>query len=215
MSHVCVNELSSIGSGNGLARTCAKRLPVPMATYCQLNPREQTLEEIWTKIQNFSLMKMLLKMSSAKWQSRGGELNPFTVQAKDKSTLHCQYHAYQIPEDANDSLYIPCLFKQQLFKCLFVAYHHLSDSTYCGLVVPYAIRDFDQYYKSLTKYHKQLTKSRTNVKSADHVIIETQARACTPNRYHPPPLKTPERFRVRFSMGSTSTNKPTASIPCG
>ena len=48
----------------------AKPLPEPMLTYCQWE-----FGEIWIKIQNFSVIKIQLKTSSAKWQSLDFGLN--------------------------------------------------------------------------------------------------------------------------------------------
>ena len=44
-----------------------KPLPEPIMDFCQLDPKEQT-GGIRIKIQNFSFMKILLKISSEKWR---------------------------------------------------------------------------------------------------------------------------------------------------
>ena len=44
-----------------------RSVPESMLTYCQLDPLGINLSENWIKTRNFSLMKMHLKMLSAKW----------------------------------------------------------------------------------------------------------------------------------------------------
>ena len=46
----------------------AKPLSEPILEYCQIGPLGTNFSEILTEIQNFSFMKMHLKMSSAKWR---------------------------------------------------------------------------------------------------------------------------------------------------
>ena len=66
----------------------AKPLPKPMLTYCQLiGPLGINFSEIRTKIRSFSLKKMHLKRSPAKWR-------PFCP-GGDELTLHsiCDFHS--------------------------------------------------------------------------------------------------------------------------
>ena len=46
----------------------AKPLSKPTPGYCQLDPQEQTSAKFFIKIKNFSITKMYLNISSAKWQ---------------------------------------------------------------------------------------------------------------------------------------------------
>ena len=43
-------------------------LPVPMLSYCQLDLCEQISVKLQSQYHNFTYMKMILKLSSAKWQ---------------------------------------------------------------------------------------------------------------------------------------------------
>ena len=64
--HICLRE-----SGEHWFRSRlfgAKPLSKPMLDYRQLDPNEQTSVKFFIKIQNFSFMKMSIKISSAKWR---------------------------------------------------------------------------------------------------------------------------------------------------
>ena len=89
MPHICINELSSIGSGNGLSPVRRQAITSTNAEWLLTGPLGTNFSEIWIKIHNFSFTKMHLKMLSAKWQpfcSRGDELS--------SSHLLCHFHIF-------------------------------------------------------------------------------------------------------------------------
>ena len=66
--HICVSKIIIIGSDNGLALGRCQAIIWTNAGLSLIGPLGINLSEILIKIQNFSFMKMHLKMSSAKWR---------------------------------------------------------------------------------------------------------------------------------------------------
>ena len=64
---VLVNPVS-IGSDNGFSLFGTKTLFKPMLGHFQLNLQEQTSVKFWSNCENFSVTKMQLKLSFAKWR---------------------------------------------------------------------------------------------------------------------------------------------------
>ena len=67
----------SIGSDNGLLPIQRQAIIKTNAGLLSIGPLKTNFHEILSKIQNFSFMKMYLKISSAKWQPfcpGGGEI---------------------------------------------------------------------------------------------------------------------------------------------
>ena len=67
--HICISELTIIVSDNGLFPGWRQAIIWTNAGILLFGPLETNFCEIWIKIQTFSLKKMHLKMSSAKWRS--------------------------------------------------------------------------------------------------------------------------------------------------
>ena len=59
----------SIGSDNGLLSVRHQAITWASADLLSIRPLETNFSEIWIKVQDFSFIKMHLKMSSAKWRS--------------------------------------------------------------------------------------------------------------------------------------------------
>ena len=68
VTHICVNELTVIGSDNGLSPGRHQAIIWTNAGILLIGPLGTNFREILVKIQIFSIMKMCLKMSSAKWR---------------------------------------------------------------------------------------------------------------------------------------------------
>ena len=68
VTHICVCKLIIIGSDNGLSPGRRQAIIWTIAGIFLIGPLGKNFSEIWTKIQNFSFMKMRLKMSSGKWR---------------------------------------------------------------------------------------------------------------------------------------------------
>ena len=68
MTHKCVSEPTSIGSDNGLSPGRRQAIIWTNAGILLFGPLGINLSEIVIEIQTFSLRKMRLKMSSAKWR---------------------------------------------------------------------------------------------------------------------------------------------------
>ena len=66
--HICVSELTIIGSDNGLSPGQRQAIIWTNAGILLIGPSEISFSEIWIEIQIFSFRKMHLKMSSAKWR---------------------------------------------------------------------------------------------------------------------------------------------------
>ena len=67
--HRCISELDSICSGNGLLPIQCQVITWTNVDFLSVGPLGINLSEIQSKIQDFSFMKMHLKMLSAKWRT--------------------------------------------------------------------------------------------------------------------------------------------------
>ena len=67
MTHICVGKLTIIGSDNGLSPGRRQAIIWTNAGILLIGPLETNFSEIWIGIQTFSLKKIHLKISSAKW----------------------------------------------------------------------------------------------------------------------------------------------------
>ena len=69
MTHICVSELTSIGSDNGLSPGRRQTIIWTNDWILLIGPLGTNFSEILFGIQTFSFNKMHLKMSSARWRS--------------------------------------------------------------------------------------------------------------------------------------------------
>ena len=67
VTHICVGNLAIIGSDNGLSPGRSQAIIWTDAGILLIGPLGTNFSEIWIGIQTFSLKKIHLKMSSAKW----------------------------------------------------------------------------------------------------------------------------------------------------
>ena len=75
VTHICVSELTIIGSDNGLLPGRRQAIIRNNAGLLLIEPLGTNFSEISIEIQTFSFKKMHLKMSSAKWRPFGLGLN--------------------------------------------------------------------------------------------------------------------------------------------
>ena len=68
VTHLCVSELTIIGSDNGLSPGRRQAIIWTNAVILLIEPLGTNFSEILIEIQIFSFKKMRLKMSSAKWR---------------------------------------------------------------------------------------------------------------------------------------------------
>ena len=68
VTHICVSNLTTIGSDNGLSPERHLAIICTNAGILLIGPLGTNFIEILVEIQIFSFMKMHLKMSSAKWR---------------------------------------------------------------------------------------------------------------------------------------------------
>ena len=68
MTHICVGNLIIIGSDNGLSPDRRQAIIWTNAELLSIGPLQNYLSENLIKMQQFSLKKMHVKMSSAKWR---------------------------------------------------------------------------------------------------------------------------------------------------
>ena len=69
MTHICVSDLTSIGSDNGLSPGRRQAIIWTNAGILLIGPLGTNISEILTEINAFSFKKMHLKMSYGKWRS--------------------------------------------------------------------------------------------------------------------------------------------------
>ena len=79
VTHICVGNLTIIGSDNGLSPGRRQAIIWTNAGILLIGPLETNFSEIWIAIEIFSLRKMHLKMSSGKWRPFCLGLNVLTV----------------------------------------------------------------------------------------------------------------------------------------
>ena len=68
MTHICVGNLTTIGSDNGLSPGRRQAIIWTNAGILLIGPLGTNFSEILIEIHTFSFTKMLLKMSSGKWR---------------------------------------------------------------------------------------------------------------------------------------------------
>ena len=68
VTHTCVDKLTIIGSDNGLSPGRRQAITWTNVGILLIGPSGTNVSEILSRIQTFSLKKMHLKMSSAKWR---------------------------------------------------------------------------------------------------------------------------------------------------
>ena len=68
VTHICVGKTTIIGSDNGLSPGWRQAIIWTNAGILLIGPMGTNFSEIWIGIQTFSLKKIHLKMSSAKWR---------------------------------------------------------------------------------------------------------------------------------------------------
>ena len=78
VTHICVSKLTITGSDNGLSPDRRQAIIRTNAGLLSIRPLRIYFSENWIKIQQFSLKKMHVKMSSAKWRPSCLGLNVLT-----------------------------------------------------------------------------------------------------------------------------------------
>ena len=91
VTHICVSKLSTIGSDNGLSPDRRQAIIWTNAGLLSIEPLQTYFSENWIKMQPFSLKKMHLKMSSAKWRPSCLGLNVLNINHVVKGVLGMSY----------------------------------------------------------------------------------------------------------------------------
>ena len=94
MTHICVSKLTIIGSNNGLSPGRRQAIIWTNAGLLSIGPMRTYFSENLIKIQQFSLKKMHVKMSSAKWRSSCLGLNVLI-------TIDCRELMSRVREDGH------------------------------------------------------------------------------------------------------------------
>ena len=79
MTHICIAKLTNIGSDNGLSPGRRQAIIRTNAGILFIGPLGTNFSELFFVIHTFSLNKMHLKLSSAKWRPFCLGLNVFTL----------------------------------------------------------------------------------------------------------------------------------------
>ena len=87
VTHICVGKLTTIGSDNGLSPGRRQAIIWTNAGILLIRPLGTNLNEILIEIQTFSLKKIRLKMSSAKWRPFHLSLNVLSHPYKSNSSM--------------------------------------------------------------------------------------------------------------------------------
>ena len=133
VTHICVGKLTIIGSDNGLSPERRQAITWTNARILLIGPLETKFSEVLIEIQTFSLMKIRLKMSSAKCSSFRLGLNVLSYVASismasvNKMMLRRHYHQYHIVwEMAHDN----CATNHQLSTAYECNFNYHIDSNY-------------------------------------------------------------------------------------
>ena len=124
--------LARIGSGNGLSPVPCQAITWNNADLLSIGPLGTNFSEIWPKIQNFSFIKMYLKMSSAKWRPfcpGRDELNLWLskVLANDRRRYICNIFSHWLrPSPAMDRKWTQAYMFEANFPDWIVRFLFLS-----------------------------------------------------------------------------------------
>ena len=83
MTHICVSELTTTGSDNGLSPGRRQVIIWTNAGILLIRPLGTNFSEIIIGVQTFSFKKMELNMSSAKWRPFYLDLNELIMDSRD------------------------------------------------------------------------------------------------------------------------------------
>ena len=89
VTHICVSDLTSIGSDNGLSPGRRQAIIRTNAGILLIRPLGTNFSEILIEILTFSFKKMRLKVSSAKWRPFCLGLNELTAALTTHKLLNC------------------------------------------------------------------------------------------------------------------------------
>ena len=89
VTHICIGNLTIIGSGKGLLPGRRQAIIWPIAEILLIGPLGTNFSEVFIEIHTFSLKEMPLKLSSAKWEPFCLGLNVLS----HTSTVPCFYHS--------------------------------------------------------------------------------------------------------------------------
>ena len=92
VTHICVGNLTIIGSDNGLSPDWRQAIIWTIARILLIGPLGTNFNEILISIQTFSFKKMHLKMSSAKWRPFCLGLNVLIYGGQSKMTESFTYN---------------------------------------------------------------------------------------------------------------------------
>ena len=96
VTHICVGKLTIIGSDNGLSPERRQVIIWTNAGMLLIGPLGTNFREILIEIQTFSLKKVRLKMSSAKWRLFGLGLNELIGVSRNNITKQkCRISIYR------------------------------------------------------------------------------------------------------------------------
>ena len=87
VTHICISKMTIIGSDNGLSPDRRQAIIWTNAALLSIGPLRTYFNENLIKIQQFSLTKMHVKMSSAKWLPSCLGLNVLTLNMRGLSYL--------------------------------------------------------------------------------------------------------------------------------
>ena len=96
VTHICVNKLTAIGSGNGLSPERRQAIIWTNAGILLIGTLGTNFSEILIEIRPFSFKKMHLKMSSGKWRPFCLGLNVLIIGISSSRRMYCCGGAWRI-----------------------------------------------------------------------------------------------------------------------
>ena len=96
VTHICVSELTTIGSDNGLSPDRRQAIIWTNAGILSIGPLRTNFSEILIETQTFSSKKIRLKVSSAKWRPFRLDLNVLTYNCLHGSHLGDKGKGYKM-----------------------------------------------------------------------------------------------------------------------
>ena len=128
VTHICVSNLTSIGSDNGLSPDRRQAIIWTNTGILLTGPLGTNFNEILIGIQTFSFNKMHLKVSSAKWRPFCHGFNVLTIYAVVIVTVQPKQCPYSIPHKVCSPRCCTLFVVMPLRHCLGVPCNYSANS---------------------------------------------------------------------------------------
>ena len=144
VTHICVSELTIIGSEKGLSPGRRQTIIWNNAGLLSIEPLRTNFSDIWIGIQTFSFKKMHLNMSSANWRPFCLGLNVLRVQFRIRQRHYL-----------NQRQHIPLMHQRHLTELIYCCHRVFFNFAMAFVICHIGLLLGQSFNK---KYHRMLTK---------------------------------------------------------